>query len=231
VIALPFGLVVLRLRDVYLAIATLGFGEILRIFFINGDRVLQAAGGSAALVMFNGAEGITIPYRSPQFVAGLATTAWPLVVLIVLLLYVLITFHRSHFGRVYSAIRLDEPTAATLGIDVFRYRLASFIFSAAVAAATGALSVPIIRVIVPGNYALGRAVEVLAYAVLGGMTAPFGAVLGASLLTVLPELLRPLKDHSTVVNGLLIMAAILYFPRGLVSLRLPRLPKSARGAK
>src|SRR5689334_17708339 len=80
-LALPLGLIVLRLRDVYLAIATLGFGEILRIVFLNGDRLVSAVSGSRAPIVFNGAEGITVPYRTPDIVAGLPATAWPLVAL------------------------------------------------------------------------------------------------------------------------------------------------------
>jgi branched-chain amino acid transport system permease protein len=218
-VAVPFGFVALRLRDVYLAIATLGFGEIVRIVALNGDKLLRALSGNAELNVFNGAEGITLPYHTPQVILGLPETTWPILLYVLLLLYVLATLERSRFGRVQAAIRLDEPAAATLGIDVVRYKLLAFVLGAAIAAGAGALSTPIIRVIDPRNYVFSRAVDILAYAVLGGMTTWSGPLLGASILTALPEVLRSLKEQREAVNGLIILLAIIYLPRGLADRR------------
>jgi len=81
------------------------------------------------------------------------------------------------------------------------------------------LSTPIVRVIDPRNYVFGRAVDILAYAVLGGMTHWAGPILGAILLSILPESLRFLRAQREVVNGLIIMLAIIYLPRGLADPR------------
>src|SRR3954447_11014124 len=77
-VAYVYGLAVLRLRDVYLAIATLGFVQIVNVLALNGDKVLRAATGNERLAVFNGAEGITLPYASPKMVFGLPESTWPL---------------------------------------------------------------------------------------------------------------------------------------------------------
>ncbi|MCC7105738.1 MAG: branched-chain amino acid ABC transporter permease [Chloroflexi bacterium] len=218
-VALPLGLLVLRLRDVYLAIATVGFGQIVTIIFLNGDKVVRALTGDGQRTVFNGAEGITLAYSSPRLILGLPVTTWPLILYLLALVYLLATLHGSHFGRMLASIRLDESAASTLGINVLKYRLISFILGAAIAAGAGALSTPIVRVVDPRGYTFSRAVEILAYAVLGGMTHWVGPIVGALLLTALPEVLRFLRDQREVVNGVIIMLAIIYLPRGLADPR------------
>ncbi len=218
-VALPFGLVVLRLNDIYLAIATLGFGEIVRILALNGDKLVRTLSGNPQAAVFNGAEGITLTYHSPTLILGLPSTTWPALLYVLVLVYVLATLQRSRYGRIMSAIRLDESAAGTLGIDVMRYKILVFVLGAMIAAGAGALSAPIVRVIDPRNYIFGRAVDILAYAVLGGMTTWVGPILGATLLTALPEALRFLQERREVVNGLVIMLAIIYLPRGLADPR------------
>jgi len=218
-VAAPLGLLVLRLQSVYLAIATIGFGEIVRIVALNGDKVLRAISGDERLTVFRGAEGITLPYRSQQLVLGLPETTWPLLLYVLALVYLLATLQRSHYGRVLAAIRLDALAAGTLGVDVVRTRLLAFVLGAAIAAGAGALSAPVLRVVDPAQFGFNRAVDILAYAVLGGMTTWVGPIVGAVVLTGLPEALRPLKEQRDVVNGLLLMLSIIYLPRGLADPR------------
>ena len=227
-VALPFGLLVLRLRDVYLAIATLGFGQIVSITALNGDKVLRALTGDSGLVVFAGAEGITLPYTSPRVVLGLPETTWPLLLYVLGLVYFLATLQRSRFGRLLAAIRLDETAAATLGVQVVRYKLLAFVLGAAIAAGAGVLSTPIVRVIDPRNYVFSRAVDILAYTVLGGMTHWAGPIVGATLLTSLPEALRFLREQRDVVNGVIIMLSIIFLPRGLAD---PRFWRRLRGRR
>jgi branched-chain amino acid transport system permease protein len=218
-VAAPLGLLVLRLQSVYLAIATIGFGEIVRIVALNGDKLLRAVTGDDRLNVFRGAEGITLPYRSPGLILGLPETTWPLLLYVLALVYLLATLQRSRYGRLMAAIRLDGLAAGTLGVDAVRYRLLAFVLGAAIAAGAGALSAPIVRVVDPAQYGFSRAVDILAYAVLGGMTTWVGPIVGATVLTALPEVLRPLKEQRDVVNGLLLMLSIIYLPRGLADPR------------
>ena len=138
-VALPLGLVVLRLSDVYLAIATLGFGEIVRIIILNGDRLVGLITGQRGMAVFNGAEGITLPYVTPPVILGLPATTWPILLYVLALIYLLATLQRSRYGRIQAAIRIDESAASTLGINVVRYKLLVFVLGAAIAAGAGAL--------------------------------------------------------------------------------------------
>lgn len=218
-VAYPFGLAVLRLRDVYLAIATLGFVQIVNVLLLSGDKVLRAITGNQQVTVFNGAEGITLPYVAPRMVLGLPETTWPLLLYVIGLAVLLAVLRRSHAGRVLAAVRLDESAASTLGIDVTRYKLLAFVLGAMMAAGAGVLSTPIVRVIDPRNYVFTRAVDILAYAVLGGVAHWSGPIVGAAVLTVLPEWLRFLQERRDVVNGLLIMVSIIFLPRGLADPR------------
>jgi branched-chain amino acid transport system permease protein len=219
VVALPFGFLVLRLRDIYLAIATLGFGEIIRIVALNGDKLVRLFSQNKEINVFNGAEGITLTYMTPKVILGLPDTTWSILLYVIATTYVLATLHSSRYGRIMASIRQDETAASTLGINVVRYKLLVFVLGAAIAAGAGALSAPIVRVIDPHNYVFSRAVDILAYAVLGGMTHWIGPILGATVLTSLPEVLRFLKDQRDVVNGLIIMLSIIYLPAGLADPR------------
>jgi branched-chain amino acid transport system permease protein len=218
-VAAPLGLLVLRLQGVYLAIATIGFGEIVRIAVLNGDKLLRALSGNEQLTLFRGAEGITLPYHSPRLILGLPETTWLLLLYLLALAYLLVTLQGSRYGRVMVALRLDSLAASTLGVDAVRYRLLAFVLGAAIAAGAGALSTPVVRVIDPGQYGFSRAVDVLAYAVLGGMTTWVGPIVGAGVLTALPEVLRPLREQREIVNGLLLLLSIIYLPRGLADPR------------
>ncbi|MBD2105079.1 branched-chain amino acid ABC transporter permease [Leptolyngbya sp. FACHB-261] len=232
-VALLLGLPVLRLQGVYLAIATLGFGEIVRLLLLNGDKLINlvkpSQPGSEPVVLFNGAEGITLPFQLDPVWLGLPKTTWELLAYLCVLLYFFMRLQRSQLGRILASIRQDEAAAAALGIAVVRYKLLAFVLGAAIAAGAGALSVPVVRVIEPANYSFSQAVNILAWAVLGGTTHWAGPLVGAGLLTSLPELLRFLKEQRDVVNGLILMLAIIYLPRGLADPRfwqqLWRLPK------
>jgi branched-chain amino acid transport system permease protein len=219
-VALPLGMLVLRLHDIYLAIATLGFGEIVRIVALNGDKVVHLFSQDKEIAVFNGAEGITLTYKTPQIILGLPETTWSLLLYVVATAYLLATLQSSRYGRIMASIRQDETAASTLGINVVRYKLLVFVLGAAIAAGAGALSVPIVRVIDPHNYVFSRAVDILAYAVLGGMTHWAGPIIGATALTSLPEVLRFLKDQRDIVNGLIIMLSIIYLPAGLADPRI-----------
>jgi branched-chain amino acid transport system permease protein len=212
VVSFLFGRPVLRLRDVYLAIATLGFGEIVRVLALNGDAIVGAVRGlpAADVRLFNGAEGI----RVTRLVA-----TWQLALYLGILIYLFVMLRRSRFGQVLDAIRQDEAAAATMGIDVVRYKTLAFMLSAMIAAGAGALNTSLIRLAAPGSFDFSRAVEMLTYVVLGGYTSWAGPIAGAVLLTALPELLRGLKEQREIVNGIVLMLAIIYLPRGIADPR------------
>ena len=204
-VAVPLGLPVLRLRGVFLAIATIGFGEVVRLFFVNWDYT-------------NGALGlVAIPQRT-----GLFTIAAALAVA----LFVLGRLWRSRAGYALEAIREDETAARTMGIRTTAYKLAMLSLGAALAGLAGGLEAHYTFMVAPGGYGFGRVVEMLVQAVVGGTAAFYGPVVGAAFLTVLPELLREVGARLGLapgpfrlfLNGAILLAVILYLPNGLVSL-------------
>jgi branched-chain amino acid transport system permease protein len=205
-LAVPLGLPVLRLRGVFLAIATVGFGEVVRLFFVNWDTT-------------NGALGlVAIPQR---------THLWTIWLALALSLFVLGRLRGSKTGYALEAIREDETAARTMGIQTTAYKLAMFVFGAALAGLAGGLEAHFTFMVSPGGYGFSRAVDMLVQAVVGGTAAFFGPVIGAAFLTVLPEVLRELGARLGLapgpfrlfLDGAILLAVILYLPNGLASLR------------
>lgn len=198
---LLLGLSVLRLRGIYLAIATIGFGEIIRIIAISFDKF-------TGLSLLGGAQGLSGVPKLTTPVALLATLA--------VLVFLMIQMQRSRTGRALAAIRQDENVAASMGIDVFAYKVLAFVLGAFVAGLAGGFSAHLTRFIDPNSYGFDAAVNILAFAILGGTLHWSGPLLGATILTGLPEALRFLKEYRGIVNGIIIVVVILYLPRGLM---------------
>jgi branched-chain amino acid transport system permease protein len=129
---------------------------------------------------------------------------------------------RSRIGRAMEAMRSDETAALAMGVNVRRYRLATLVASAALAGLAGALSAHATDFIGPNEYGFEPAVSILSFALLGGIGSPFAPVLGAWVLTLLPEVLRGFADLRLVLNGLVIVLAVLFLPGGLLPWRLRR---------
>ncbi len=199
--ALAVGGPTLRLQGVYLAIATIGLGEVLRAVYLNVD-------------LFGGALGISgIPER-----AG-APLIYGVLAVAVLVLWLV---GRSGIGRAMAAMREDETAAQVMGVPVGRYKLGALVASAALAGLAGCLSAHVSSFIGPNEYGFEPAVTILSYVLLGGIGTPVAPVLGAWVLTLLPELLRGFGDIRLVINGLIIVVAVLFLPRGLLGFRMRR---------
>lgn len=199
--ALAVGGPTLRLSGVYLAIATIGLGEVLRAVYLNVDALGGAMGLSG------------IPEQAP---------AWLIYALLVAALVVLWRVGRSGVGRAMEAMRQDATAAQAMGVNVRRYRLMALVASAVLAGVAGALSAHATDFIGPNDYGFEPAVTILSFALLGGIGSPLGPVLGAWVLTLLPEVLRGLADLRLVLNGVVIVLAVLFLPRGLLAWRMPR---------
>jgi branched-chain amino acid transport system permease protein len=194
-VALVIGRPTLKLSGVYLAMATLAFGEVVRIAMLNAEDL---TGGALGL------NGI------PQL------TSWLSVAVVVsLAVYILLRSARSRLGRTMAAIRQDEVASEVIGINVRAYKLLAFVMGAALAGLAGGLNAHFTFFISPNEYGFDRGVEILAMGVLGGTGSPWGAVLGGVLITLLPELLRGLGDYRPLVNGIILILIMLYSPQGL----------------
>lgn len=213
VLALPIGLPVLRLRDIYLAIATIGFGEIVRILILNFDTL-----ASSLVSPFNGGEPIKLT-RGALGITGIPKVAetWHLLLFLVIAAYFILRLHRSRFGRAMAAIRQDEQAAANIGINVVYTKNVVFILSAVLAAGAGVLKAHLTRTVSPGDYGFSQAVDILAFAVLGGTTTVAGPIVGGFVLTAMPEILREFRDLRGIINGAILLLVIVYLPGGLVN--------------
>lgn len=194
-IAFLIGKPTLRLSGVYLAMATLAFGEVVRIALLNTEAW---TGGALGL------NGI------PQ-----STQGWHVLVALVITLFALARLRRSKVGRAFEAIKEDETAAGLMGIDVNGHKLLAFVLGAAIAGLAGTLNAHLTFFIGPQEFGFDRGVEILTMAILGGINSLFGPVLGATIVTLLPELLRGLRDYRAVVNGLILVAIVLFLPKGL----------------
>ncbi|HIJ37283.1 MAG TPA: branched-chain amino acid ABC transporter permease [Rhodospirillaceae bacterium] len=199
--AILIGRPTLRLTGVYLAIATIGLGEVLRIVYLNTAPLGGALGLSG------------IPNKA---------NGWIIYGLLALFLGVSLSIVRSRIGRSMEAIREDEDAARVMGIDVDSYKLNGLVLSAALAGLAGALNAHYSSFISPNEYGFEAAVSILSFAVLGGVTTPLGAVSGAFLLTLLPEVLRPLHDLRGIFNGLIIVLVVIFLPKGILGFRVRR---------
>ncbi|PUA20128.1 branched-chain amino acid ABC transporter permease [Glaciimonas sp. PCH181] len=193
-VALIIGIPTLRLSGVYLAMATLGFGEVVRVVVLNMD----ITGGPMGL---NGIPPIT--------------EWWHIVLLLAITLYVLARIRRSKIGRAFEAIKEDEIAARLMGVNVAGYKLLAFVIGATIAGVAGALNAHYTFTIGPGNYAFENAVDILTMAVFGGTSNLIGPTIGATLLTLLPEVLRHFKDFRLAANGIILVLVILYLPKGI----------------
>jgi branched-chain amino acid transport system permease protein len=193
--ALVIGVPTLRLSGVYLAMATLAFGEVVRILILNAEDL---TGGALGL------NGI------PQLV-GL----FEVIISVTLALYIFLRLAHSQVGRSMTAISQDEIATEVMGLNVRAYKLFCFVVGAALAGLAGALNAHFTFFISPNEYGFERAVEILAMGVIGGVSSPWGAVLGGSLITTLPELLRGMGRYRPLINGAILIIIILYSPKGL----------------
>ena len=194
VVALTIGVPTLRLSGVYLAMATLAFGEVSRVVILN----LDVTGGPEGL---NG-----IP---------LVTEGWHIVLVLAVVGYGLARLRRSRVGRAFEAIKEDEVAARLMGINVDRHKLFAFTLGAGIAGLAGALNAHYTFFISPREYGFENAVDILTMTVLGGISSLVGPVLGATILTLLPELLRFLHDYRLAVNGIILVVVVLFLPTGL----------------
>ena len=195
------GIPALRLKGDYLAIITLGFGEIIRVVLLNIDSVL-------GFKLTNGAAGLQGIPKTTTFV-----NAWLMVGLTCFLIH---TFMKSRHGRAVLSIRENEIAAESCGINITYYKTLAFSLSAAFAGAAGALYAGYLGILNPSNFGFMKSIEILVMVVLGGMGSMAGSVVAAIVLTAAPEALRAFDDYRMIVYSLLLIVTMIFKPSGLL---------------
>jgi len=230
------GFPVLRLRGDYLAIVTLGFGEIIRLVLNNWDSLThgpdgingiarptvfglelnrRASPGGTTLHEFFG-----IPFDSLYAVIALYLIA---LLLVILTLFIINRLVRMPVGRAWEALREDEIACRSLGLNPTLIKLSAFALGACFAGLAGAFYASRLGTITPESFTFIESAVVLAIVVLGGMGSQIGVILAAVLLTVLPELARSFSEYRMLIFGLVMVLMMIWRPQGLMPATRPRL--------
>lgn len=188
------GIPILRLRGDYLAIATLGFGEIIRVFLLNTD-------------FLGGALGI---YNIPD-----ATNFWNVLAFVIFTIFFMYRLEKSRHGMAIKSIREDEIASEMMGINIARYKIISFTIGSGFAALGGTLYAHFMTYINPVDFGFMKSIEQLCMLVLGGMGSIFGAVIGTIVLSTIPEFLRFASEYRMLTYGVVLIIMMIFRPQGL----------------
>jgi len=195
------GIPALRLKGDYLAIITLGFGEIIRVVLLNIDDVLgfKLTYGAASLK--------NIPKTTNFFNTFLC---------VAITCFVIYTYIKSRHGRATLAVRDNEIAAEACGISTTYYKTLGFTVSAFFAGVAGALYAGYLGVLSPSSFGFMKSIEILVTVVLGGMGSMAGSVISATVLTALPEVLRAFSEYRMIAYSLLLVIVMIFKPTGLM---------------
>ncbi len=231
-VAALFGLLLslpsVRLRGIYLAIVTLAFAEIVRLMLINLQDLTRGPFGLPGIPspdLF----GVKLTSDFSVFLLAL--------VLLLVAVYIVESIVHSRVGDALLAIRDDEQAAAACGIPIFRYKVLAFVTAAFIVGMAGSLYAHYTRFISPDSFTLNESFIVLSMLVLGGLGSTAGAVLGAGILTALPEFFRFAAEYRMLIYGIVLVLVVLFRPQGILgstaftkpALRLPTLRRAVRG--
>ena len=204
IVAGIFGIIIgipaLRLRGDYLAIITLGFGEIIRVVLTNIDSVL-------GFDFTYGAAGLK---RIPKF-----SSVTLVFICVVLSCFFIHTMMKSKHGRAILSIRDNEIASESVGVNTTYYKTMAFVFSAMLAGIAGCLYAGYLGSLYPSTFKFMKSIEILVIVVLGGMGSMLGSIVSATVLTVLPELLRSVADYRMVAYSLALVIMMIFRPKGL----------------
>jgi branched-chain amino acid transport system permease protein len=203
-----------RLKEFYFAVVTLAFAELCRLVVLNWTSMTNGTLGMLVLekptVWLPGSGVVKIEQTVPWYFLSLVCLTGVLIFTVLLM--------RSWIGRNFSAIRLNEDLAQTLGIDTFRYKLLAFTISNVIAAFAGALYGFYTGYIEPAYLAVAQSLDAIAMVLLGGVSTILGPVVGALVLTSLPHLIELPAEMRVAVYGMILILVILLMPRGIVGL-------------
>jgi branched-chain amino acid transport system permease protein len=230
------GLPTLRLRGDYIAIVTLAFGEIIRVFAVNGDAIKLPFGQDSTLTA--GVNGITpvdqvqLPFLAPFTQLDLRPWYWLVLTLVFLTLFVVIRLRDSRLGRAWIAIREDEVAAASMGVPLVRTKLYAYAVGAAIGGVSGAFQASYLNTVNADQFKFSFSIFVLAMIILGGLGSVWGVVVGALLLSfinsyLIPDVLRTvpkdlfglnfeLTDLGFGIFGFLLLIVMVLRPEGLL---------------
>ena len=201
IVGILIGIPALRLKGDYLAIITLGFGEIIRVILLNIDSVLgfKLTYGAASLK--------NIPKETSFFSTYLCVG---------IVCFLIHAMMKSRHGRAILSVRENEIAAESCGINLTYYKTLGFTASAFFAGVAGALYASYLGILNPSGFGFMKSIEILVMVVLGGMGSMLGSVVSATVLTAVPEMLRAFSDYRMIVYSLLLIVVMIFKPSGLL---------------
>ncbi|MDP8957337.1 MAG: leucine/isoleucine/valine transporter permease subunit [Actinomycetota bacterium] len=208
-IGLLIGAPVLRLRGDYLAIVTLGFGEIARIL-VTSNALRDFTGGAQGLRDVTSANIFGLDFRSPQ------NFYYLVLALLLIAVYVSLRLLNSRTGRAWAAMREDEQVAEAMGVSTVKYKLLAFAMGGAIGSFSGALFVIQVGTVQPDSFGILVSISALAVVILGGMGSIRGVIIGSLALIGIPELLAEFEEFRLLIYGAVIMAIMILKPEGLL---------------
>jgi len=208
-IAYIIGVPSLKLKGHYLAMATLGFGSIIQIIFVQWRSLTE---GSSGLVDI---PGISIGGFKFNTDLKYYYLVWIFAALAILLSLNIV---QSRVGRALKALNKKEIGAEAMGVNTAKYKVQIFVLSAIYASAAGSLYTHYITFLSPEGFTFLFSVLILVMAVFGGLTNIWGGVVGAVSLTILPEFLRAYKDYDIIVYGVILVMVMMFMPNGILGL-------------
>lgn len=195
-----FGIPILRLRGDYLAIATLGFCEVVKVIIMNLKVPIDGNPRQLSLSLSS------IPKH---------TSLVLVIILVIISIIFMVRLERSKFGLALKSIREDEVASQMMGINIARHKVLAFAIGSAFAGLGGALFASYITAINPNDFGFTRSIEVLCMLVLGGMGSIVGVVSGTIILTAIPEILRFAAEYRMIMYGVVLIIMMVFRPKGL----------------
>lgn len=201
------GYPVLRLKGHFFAIATLGFGQIVHLILMNWMDVTRGPMGISGIPKPEAILGLDFSQKIHYYYLAL--------LLVILVIYLSLRIKNSKSGRALLAIKTDDVTASTMGVDVTYYRIFAFVWSAAIAGLAGSFYAHFVLFLSPETFKLATSINILLMLLIGGIGSISGSVLGGLFITVLSEYLRTFADYQMLIYGALIVVVVIFAPKGL----------------
>ncbi len=201
------GLPVLKVKGYYLTIVTLGFGEIIRLVELNSTKLTGGAMG------IKGIPGIKL--FGKEFDSHLVFY-YLILILAVITIIILLRINKSRYGLALKSIRDDDSAAEVLGVDVVKTKIKTFVISAMIAGVAGAFFAHYITYIDSTSFTTSVSQEMTVMVIIGGIGSIPGTIIGATVLTIVPELIRQLMEYRMLLYGLIMLLMTLFRPHGLL---------------
>jgi branched-chain amino acid transport system permease protein len=203
----------LRVRGDYLAMVTLGFGEIVYLLLVNLDRPIDITGGPSGII------GVDPPSVAGLVPADNAEYYFLFLAFLALAVLISVRLRDSRIGWAWQAIREDETAAQAMGVNVFAAKLQAFAIGASFAGVGGCLLASWQHSVFPANFMFTESINILAMVILGGVGNLLGVILGAVLIGALPEVFREFELYRLLAFGLMLMVLMVFRPQGLLTFR------------